>query len=687
MNKEFEYEKNKLKNVNKEVKEILREDEELISSLYRNSKRKDIEEERLINVSKKFARLNKTKDKPYFARIDFNNEKIYIGRSGTLDREGKVLITDWRSPIASVYYDSNIGKTSYLAPQGKIDGNLSIKRQIIIENKELINIFDVDTVANDEILKPYLGANADNRLKNIVASIQTEQNNIIRQSINKNLVVQGAAGSGKTTVALHKIAYLVYNHMDTLKMYQFMVIGPNKFFINYISSVLPDLDVEDAAQFTFEELAAKYINEKITINSSSKKLIDFIHGEKIDRDSQIKSSLAYKERIKNYMKKVERDMMLEDLVVDGVTIYTSKQIMNMYYSNTIYDIKTKVANTKSMLIKNIENNLEKYIDKVTLHYNNLPRTTENSNKQYDLKQKIKGLLKKEIKEYFKLNFKVLKVYKEYLMALKNDLFTDTIKKLDKKIVDFEDLAALMYIKNYIDGNEYFKKFAHTVIDEAQDFGEFNFYILKKLMKNSTFAIFGDVAQGIYAYRGISNWKSMIENVFKDNCDLIRLEKSYRTSIEIMEAANNITKFLGLGEAVPVIRHGEKVEYTKKAKEEKVQYVNELLNKYKEKGHKSIAIICKTNEMCKDTFDKLNKINKDVKIFLEDAEKYNGEVCILTSYLAKGLEFDAVIILDADEKIYQSTSKTDMKLLYVAMTRALHNLELIYDESLPSALNI
>ena len=685
MNKEFEFEKNKLKDVNEEVKKILIEDEELVSSLYRNFRRKDIEEERLLNISRKLARLNKTKDKPYFARIDFNNEKLYIGRSGTLDTSGKILITDWRAPIASVYYDSNIGKASYIAPQGKIDGTLSLKRQIIIENKELIDIFDVDTVSNDEILKPYLGANADNRLKNIVASIQSEQNDIIRQTINKNIVVQGAAGSGKTTVALHKIAYLVYNHVDKLKMDQFMVIGPNKFFINYISSVLPDLDVEDAAQYTFEELAEKYINENIIINSSSQKLIDFIHGKEISKDSRIKSSLVYKDRIKNYMKKIEREMLLKDLVVDDVTFYTSNQIMNIYYSNTAYDIKTKVLNTQNMLITNIENNLEEYLNKVTMHYKNLPRTEENLNKKYNLKQKVKALLKKEIKVYFKSNFKVLKVYKQYLEALKNDLFTDTIKKLNKKIVDFEDLAALMYIKNYIDGNEYFKKFAHTVIDEAQDFGEFNFYILKKLMKNSTFAIFGDVAQGIYAYRGISDWEQMIERVFNNNCDLIRLKKSYRTSIEIMAAANNITRFLGLGEAVPVIRHGDEVKYTKKSKEDEIEYINELLTIYKEKGHKSIAIICKTNEKCKNIFSKLNKINKNVKMFLEDASKYDGEVCVLTSYLAKGLEFDAVIILDVDEKVYESSSKTDMKLLYVAMTRALHNLELIYNEKLPSSL--
>ena len=209
-----------------------------ISKLYSNYE--EAEEER-INIKNKIDTINKNINNPYFARIDFNNineniiDKCYIGKVGIMDFENKIITIDWRAPIASLYYDSNIGKTSYIVNDDIIVGNLTLKRQYNIENKVLISYNDVDTVSNDELLKPYLGVNCDKRLKNIVSTIQSEQNEIIRSSISNNLIIQGVAGSGKTTVALHRIAYLVYAYKDIFKTNQFMILGPNKFFINYIS--------------------------------------------------------------------------------------------------------------------------------------------------------------------------------------------------------------------------------------------------------------------------------------------------------------------------------------------------------------------------------------------------------------------------------------------------------------------
>ena len=197
--------------------------------------------------------------KPYFARIDFKDDNrseensYYIGKVGITDFDQNIVTVDWRAPIASLYYDSNIGKTSYKAPEGTIIGSLNLKRQYEIENGKLLTFNDVDTVANDDILKPYLSVNADNRLKNIVSSIQAEQNEVIRKDISDNIIVQGVAGSGKTTVALHRIAYLAYNYRDIIQSNQYIIIGPNKFFMKYISSVLPDLDVTDVPQLTYEE--------------------------------------------------------------------------------------------------------------------------------------------------------------------------------------------------------------------------------------------------------------------------------------------------------------------------------------------------------------------------------------------------------------------------------------------------
>ena len=222
-----------------------------------------IEQERLTH---KVEKLDKGLKKPYFARIDFYNDEssikdvCYIGKIGVTDYDNNVITVDWRAPISSLYYDSNVGKASYASPEGTIYGELQLKRQYDIENSVLNSFNDVDTVSNDEILKPYLSVSADKRLKNIVATIQGEQNLIIRESITNNTIIQGVAGSGKTTVALHHIAYLVYNNRNLYEANQYMVIGPNKFFVDYISSILPDLDVDGVKQFDFVDFASNYLN-------------------------------------------------------------------------------------------------------------------------------------------------------------------------------------------------------------------------------------------------------------------------------------------------------------------------------------------------------------------------------------------------------------------------------------------
>ena len=254
-----------------------------LKKLYPNNYDAMLEEK--FRLESQINSVERAKSTPYFARIDFesktNNEKCYIGKLGVQDYDNNIITVDWRAPISSLYYDSNIGKCSYEAPDGLIEGNLTLKRQYTIENSKLINFNDVDTVSNDELLKPYLSVSADNRLKNIVSTIQREQNEIIREKLGKNLVIQGVAGSGKTTVALHRIAYLVYNNRDLYKPSDYMVIGPNKFFVNYISGILPDLDVNGVSEYTLEEVFEKYVNEDYTINNNLDKITDCDNISKI----------------------------------------------------------------------------------------------------------------------------------------------------------------------------------------------------------------------------------------------------------------------------------------------------------------------------------------------------------------------------------------------------------------------
>ena len=588
--------------------------------------------------------IKKAKNTPYFARIDFegkNKDICYIGKLGVSDYDNNIITVDWRAPISSLYYDSNIGECSYEAPEGLIEGILSLKRQYTIENSKLINFNDVDTVSNDELLKPYLSVSADNRLKNIVSTIQSEQNKIIREKLGKNLVIQGVAGSGKTTVALHRIAYLVYNNRDLFKACDYMVIGPNKFFVSYISGILPDLDVNGVSEYTIDELMLKYVDELFVIDNSLDKIKEF------DETSRFKTSIQMKKEIDKYFKKLSI-LPDYDFCVNGVKILDKNFIRQTYdeINKTAFkSIKSRIERLILLLSKHVNKTQDKIVSKLIKN-------------QVDRKviDEVKININSHLRKYFViLNKKVKDIYLNVLDI--NDINTKSIKQ---NKIEIEDIPSLIYIKYKLSGSNIFHNYKHIVIDEAQDYGEFHFYVLNKIFKNATFSIYGDLAQSLYSYRSITNWESL-NNIF-DNLEIIRLNKSYRTTIEIMDEANRINELLNLDKAIPVIRHGEKVEYTNK---EAINLINNL-----KKNYKTVAIITKTQEDADNIYETL-KDKVDINLINSNNLNYNSDVNILPSYLSKGLEFDSVIIVNKDK--YDNRSILDMKLLYVSMTRALHKL--------------
>lgn len=644
-----------------------------LPNFYKNDYDKMMEEKaRLLG---KRGVIEKSKDKPYFARIDFKNDKdtdvCYIGKVGVTNFDKQIITVDWRAPIASLYYDSNIGAASYLAPEGKISGDLLVKRQYDIEKGKLVSYSDVDTVSNDELLRPYLGVSADKRLKNIVATIQSEQNKIIRWDMKANLIVQGVAGSGKTTVALHRIAYLVYNNRDLYKPSRYMVIGPNKFFGDYIANILPDLDVHGVCQNTLEEMAIRYLNEDLKVYSSLKITDDGGRANYI-------TSLDFKEVIDKYFRDYTDNLIPDrDLVYKGFKIVGYEKIRDIYTGinkETHRNLSVRCEKT----IATLEREIIRYKDII------LQRLLDKSLKEANIKKiKDRELLKKELgtggsnilKSYFK---KILKTPREIYAEIIRNEFSDEekVKEILRGEVNIEDLTPLMYINYLLSGSLEFDKFKHVVIDEAQDYNTFTFYVLKKILKNASFSIYGDLAQSLYDYKSIKSW-DQVRDVF-GNCELLNLEKSYRTTIEIMNEANKINKYLGYLLAVPVIRHGEEVHYVKRMniKNDIINIVSEMKNK----GFQSIAIITKDQKKCDLIFELVcDKI--DVKR-VDDDLQFASSVCVLPSYLAKGLEFDAVIIPDVQD---YDDNKTDMKLLYVSMTRALHVLNVLYDKEVPLVL--
>ena len=714
--KEFELEKEKLFKTIEIIKAILVDKEEELKNLFNNFIGDREELWKIADMKKIHIRNLKTSvNKPYFARIDFTSDEdgkvstVYIGKNGVI-KNTDIIVTDWRAPISSLYYDAEIGRCSFEAPNGTISGNMSLKRQFEIELGELQEYIDVDLVSNDELLQKYLNSNNDARLKSIVSTIQKEQNDVIRKKIFDNIIIQGVAGTGKTTVALHRIAYLVYNYMKTIKQNQYLVIGPNPVFLKYIKSVLPDLDVSSVEQCTFEQFAQKYIDENISVNSSDKKVIDNIEGKNNSDVDKFKCSIKYKKMIDKFLKIYFYSITSKSLMLGNFEVIP-QNIMREIFEGTeeVYskDLNNKIEITIDRLCKYIEDNY----DFITSRYNNYSfelfknvQTDEEKNKMRNMFSKDRTELSKNcrsiLRKYFnKSKVSTIKLYKLFISSINDydiynynnisELKRKTQKNIKNNSYDFEDLSALIYIKTALGLNKNYERIKHTVIDEAQDLGEFNFYVLKESLPASTFSIFGDLAQSIYDYRGINNWNEVNEVMFSGNGEIVNFNKSYRTTAEIMESADDVLDSIGLSRSDMVVRHGNPVQVSEIEDANNIpEYIAEKICEYKEKGYKTIAVISKTDLLS-------NYINKALKMFginipnvtaNDDLIDEKFRVCTISNQLAKGLEFDAVILNNANEEIYSSNSSLDMKLLYVALTRALHELDIVYSGTITKPLS-
>lgn len=710
---EFIREQQKLEQTIKIISELLGIEQKELERVYNDYSREIDERLRVANFRKNHIKvLEKASSNPYFARIDFKAitdsdfKEIYIGRNG-ISKDGKVLITDWRAPISSLYYDSSTGKTSYKSPTGDVLGEVALKRQYDIENGKLIEYFDVDLVSSDNLLQKYLNANNDSRLKSIVATIQSEQNDIIRRPIDENVIIQGVAGSGKTTVALHKIAYLVYNYINSVKQSQYLVIGPNPVFIKYIKTVLPDLDVSGVSQLTFEQFAKDYIGEEIEINPSNKKISASIAGKSNDID-KFKSSMLYKNMLENFFELYLKGIVSKPLKLNDFVVLTEEEMAPIFaraLEEQHATLQGRVDATIERLIDYVKNNVDSILTRYNEYENNLFKNASLEERESLRKKFIKERIEIQkncsatIRKYFaKAVLSPIKLYRLFISMLDdfniygykkiNELKKTTMVNIKGNKYDFEDLAALLYLKLRTEPNRQYSNIKHTVIDEAQDLGIFNFYVLKKCLPTSTFSIFGDLAQSIYDYRGIDNWDEVNSLIFNNKANIVNFNKSYRTTASIMNVADAISESINLGKSDLVVRQGLPVSFDEAStSNELVEQIANKIKEYKEKGYKTIAVISKTDLLSRYINDDLRELGIVIPNVTEkdDVSLDEFSVCTISNQLAKGLEFDAVILNNVNDKIYSCDSTLDMKLLYVAVTRALHELDITYNGKIPEVL--
>ncbi len=696
-------------------------------------------------ANKDLHKYSESKDNPYFARINFKEkirevESFYIGKFGLIDEvNNEEVVIDWRAPLANLYYSGTFGAASYTAPMGEIQGELLLKRKFQVKDGKIVNIFDegvnelIVPVSEDgeelvdEFLKINLEENMSKKLKDVVNTIQREQNEIIRAYKNKPIIIQGSAGSGKTTVALHRLAYLVYTYGDEMNNRNILVVAPNQLFLDYISDILPNLGVSNVKQSTFEELCSAILNIKYKIITKDKKLAHIMECKDeeeikyITASSKIKGTMTYKTIMDRFIKYLERKSSeVEDILVDEYILFSAKEIKRLYIKdlenlpinkrkdeinkyfkgklkNRVEEIKEKIENIYFFKIKDIKDRKD--------------ISEEDKRKEiiktYDERDERIGGLKtkgsKALKEFFG-NWKKISVVDSYINLYNDEEAFSSVTDncLPKKLADYmrdeinnniatknidcDDLTALTYLQLKLEG-VVGENYIHTVIDEAQDYSLMQFNVLKEISKNNSMTIVGDLGQGIYNYKGINSWESLIEKVFGEDATYITLSQSYRSTVEIIEFANRVLEKqdLNIKPAIPILRHGDEPRVINAKEDEEIRAIDSLLEEIYSKNKKTVAIICKTYTECKELHKRLKKESKYKWELIEESQsKLDIDNLIIPSYMTKGLEFDATIVYNCDEDMYRN-EVLDKKLLYVALTRALHLQYVMYKESLSSLL--
>lgn len=604
-------------------------------------------------------RNRSAQDKPFFGRIDYKNldehmvESIYIGKHGVQTDKTHIVIVDWRAPIATVYYENELGPGSYQIPDGReYQIDLNLKRTYDIEDGRLIGFYDSDVAANDELLVKYLSKNRDAVLGDIIATIQKEQNAIIRANPFHNIIVQGVAGSGKTTVAMHRISYIMYNYKERFTSNEFCIVGGSDILIDYITGGLPELDVYDVKHMRMDGLLTYLLRREW------KKKFTLVQPE---------VSQAWKSKML-FARELEKNLAaLRQHILGNCVVYDEDLGMLLSEKNNERFIGDNPQYSINQLMTALDERLRSRI-KIQSQGHEIEDMAKKKQAQY--------------KGYFsshQYKGSVVTLYERFLESYGEAYYmdmTEVIAKIRKGSFDVYDVAAMVLIYYRVMQKKPDEEFGQILIDEAQDFGPIVYYVLRTVLPDCFFTIMGDVSQNVNYEFGMNDWRDMKEKIFCSEKDEFRiLAKSYRNTIEISDFAGKILGKASKGayRIEPVIRHGKPVQYMDNISgEEAAGIAADIIEQAKTQGYETIAVICFSTKEAEQVYQRLyEQVVSEGKGRIDNAGFTKGAK-VLTVQETKGLEFDCVILWKPDLKGYEGNPKL-AKQMYVAATRALHEL--------------
>lgn len=640
---------------------------------------------------------------PYFGRIDFlengdeRAEKYYIGIANLINDNYDILVYDWRAPVSSMFYDYEIGEASYKCPEGIVHGKVMLKRQYKISNGKIEYMFDSNLKIDDEILQEILSKSTDNKMKTIVTTIQREQNKIIRNEEYKNLIVQGPAGSGKTSIALHRVAYLLYKYRESITPQNIIIFSPNQIFNDYISNVLPQLGEDNMLQTIFKEYMHKSLGDELK-KEDYYDMMEYILAskdrptyQKRIRNIKYKSSMEFVNILKEYTAYVGKtDRGFTDIIFRGELIISAKDLQQLYYNDySKLPLKNRLQKIRERILFLLKPYEEERVKEIIEELNNSDPYMD----KIEIAGKSSAIVRNETEDVYSeidriTKFDLIDIYKKLIENLElfaanseagdrekeiDEIKSYTLENLEAQQLYYEDQTPLLYLKGALGDLPKTSEIKYVIIDEAQDYTPLQYEIFYQLFNSADITMLGDLNQAINPFMNVGDYNNIAHIFPLDNTCIMNLTKSYRSTMEIAKFSRMLLNREADDELVE--RHGDKPIVLGFLQEVAIkERILEDIKVYKGEGYKSIGIITRTMKEANEVHSFL-KDKVEVRAIISENEEYVNGTVIIPAYLAKGLEFDVVLIYNAGDGNY--CCEEERLLFYTACTRALHVLCVYY----------